>query len=367
MILSGSVGCLSSEVPLPKDETIAAEAARKGVSPELALPLAEGVTMQFVLIPSGHYAMGAPDEPVVDAAAFRLQGVLLLSLAVLAAGCLLASVIFVLVRSKRAGRRPQFSLRRLLVVSVLAGAFLLSLLGYLGTRQRFAEACEQAAAGQNRLKWTQPCERPSHEVVLSNPFYMGRFEVTQAEYAAVMGFNPSATKWPRRPVETVSWKDAVAFCEQLSARVGRNVRLPTEAEWEFACRAGTDTLFCSGDTETDLDAVAWYGFNSAILGRQQTHPVGTKAPNRWGLYDMHGNVEEWCWDWWGAYPSGQCVDPKGPATGEKKVVRGGGWNGLFPNLRSTARMLRLEPELRFHHIGFRVVLEADDPISSGEK
>ena len=144
------------------------------------------------------------------------------------------------------------------------------------------------------------------------PFYMGKFAVTQGHYQAVTGQNPSQFKGRDNPVETVSWNDAQAFCKKLTSKQIQAVRLPTEAEWEFACRAGTRTRYYSGDTEADLALVAWY---SAKNSKGTTHPVGQKEANTFGLYDMHGNVWQWCQDWYGEdyYGKSEAENPKGPA------------------------------------------------------
>jgi formylglycine-generating enzyme required for sulfatase activity len=164
-------------------------------------------------------------------------------------------------------------------------------------------------------------EGPQHEVAISKPFYLGLTEVTQAQYEAVMGTNPSQFKGPTNPVEMVTWNEAADFCRKLSAKTRKAVRLPTEAEWEYACRAGTKTRYSFGDADTDLGDYCWYHSNSGGT----THPVGQKKPNAWGLYDMHGNVMEWCADWYGNYPSGACTDPQGPASGTHRVKRGGSY------------------------------------------
>jgi formylglycine-generating enzyme required for sulfatase activity len=129
-------------------------------------------------------------------------------------------------------------------------------------------------------------EKPLHTVKITKGFYMGAFEVTQGQYQQVMGTNPSYFKGANLPVEQVSWDDAVEFCKKLSQKEGKTYRLPTEAEWEYACRAGTTTKFSFGDDESQLGEYAWYGKNSGM----KTHPVGKKKPNAWGLFDMHGNV-----------------------------------------------------------------------------
>jgi formylglycine-generating enzyme required for sulfatase activity len=180
-----------------------------------------------------------------------------------------------------------------------------------------------------------------HEVTLTKGFWMGKYEVTQAQWEQLMGNNPSNFKKAGKdaPVECVSWNDCQEFLKNLNARFenqGARIkkgkfRLPTEAEWEYACRAGTKTRFCSGDADSDLDAVAWFNKNAD----GGTHPVGQKKPNAWGIYDMHGNVMEWCQDWFGGdYSAGAAVDPNGPSLGDKRVLRGGCWTHGVGFLRS---------------------------------
>jgi formylglycine-generating enzyme required for sulfatase activity len=191
-------------------------------------------------------------------------------------------------------------------------------MGSTEEKSRSFEGCQSHEAAElvHRLS---SCEAPKHRVRITQPFYLGMFEVTQAEYERVMGTNPSRFKGDaRRPVEQVSWEDAAEFCRRLSSleakqSAGRSYRLPTEAEWEYACRAGTTTTWYSGDDEAGLKGVAWYGGGS----RGSTHPVGQKKPNAWGLYDMHGNVWEWCADWldenyYKHFADEVAVDPTGP-------------------------------------------------------
>ena len=208
-----------------------------------------------------------------------------------------------------------------------------------------------------------------HEVVISRPFLAGKHEVTQGLWKAVMGSNPS--RFDRCgedcPVEKVSWHDAVAFCNRLSEREGltpayrisgdnvtwdrsaRGYRLPTEAEWEYACRAGTATRFHTGDADSDLGRAGWYDENSG----GKTHPAGGKRPNAWGLHDMHGNVWEWCWDWYGDYPERTVTDPAGPSGGSYRVYRGGSWNYDARNCRSAFRR-GAPPGRRNDKFGFRL-------------
>jgi formylglycine-generating enzyme required for sulfatase activity len=171
-------------------------------------------------------------------------------------------------------------------------------------------------------------ERATTRVTISRGFWMGKHEVTQGQWEPVMGGNPSGFRdsGPGAPVENVTWEEAVEYCQRLAMReagasrlpAGYELRLPTEAEWEYACRAGGPGLRL---TSAALDEAAWYDANS----QGRTHPVGQKKPNAWGLHDMLGNVWEWCWDRYGAYPGGEAVDPAGPDVGRERVVRGGDW------------------------------------------
>jgi formylglycine-generating enzyme required for sulfatase activity len=153
---------------------------------------------------------------------------------------------------------------------------------------------------------------------------MGVYTVTQAEYEQVMGKNPSKFKGPQNPVDSMTWNDATEFCKKLSVKIGKTVCLPTEARWEYACRAGTTTRFSFGDDDAEFQGYMWCAANA-----QKTHPVGQKKPNAWGLYDMHGNAGEWCSDWYtDSYANAQNEDPQGPVSGADRVLRGGHW--FFP-------------------------------------
>ncbi len=197
-------------------------------------------------------------------------------------------------------------------------------------------------------------EYPSHRVEISKPFYIGIHEVTQELYERVMGENPSEFKGADRPVERVSWNDAVDFCRRLSEMTGENYRLPTEAEWELACRAGSETKYSWGDN-MDGD-YAWYDDNSG----SETHPAGQKHPNAWGLYDTSGNVWEWCQDWFDEnyFSRSPAQDPVGPSSGTSRVVRGGSWYNYAKNMRSSSRF-GFRPDKGNHYIGFRVVREVE--------
>jgi formylglycine-generating enzyme required for sulfatase activity len=191
-----------------------------------------------------------------------------------------------------------------------------------------------------------------HKVTLTKGFYMQTTEVTQGQWQEVMGYNPSGFKncGDNCPVENVSWDDAQEFIKKLNRKEkGAQYRLPTEAEWEYACRAGTETRYYTGDSEADLDRAGWYDDNSG----GKTHPVGRKKPNGFGLYDMHGNVWEWCSDWYGDYPSGSVTDPQGPLSGDYRVLRGGSWFNGGRSVRSAHRF-RLEPAARYDLYGLRL-------------
>jgi formylglycine-generating enzyme required for sulfatase activity len=197
-------------------------------------------------------------------------------------------------------------------------------------------------------------EGPQHRVRITKPFHLGVHEVTQAQYDRTMGTNPSHFKGPQHPVETVSWDDAGSFCAKLSAlskekAAGRVYRLPTEAEWEYACRADSTTPYSFGDDRDAMGDHAWFGDNASST----THPVGEKRPNGWGLYDMHGNVWEWCEDWFGEYTKSPVDDPVGLATGSARGIRGGCWLGAAKDCR-TADRLSHQPDSRYFFLGFRV-------------
>ena len=199
-------------------------------------------------------------------------------------------------------------------------------------------------------------ENPTHQVSLSRAFYLGKTEVTQAQWLAKMGSNPSYFQPPNytldtsRPVERVSWNDIAGF------NTATGLRLPSEAEWEYACRGNTTTAFHSmpgypNGTNDDslLGNIAWYLSNSG----NTTHAVAGKAPNAFGLYDMSGNVWEWCNDWYGSYAAGNATDPTGPSSGSARVLRGGDWTGNSLNCRSSNRD-NYDPDYRYANYGFRV-------------
>ncbi|MDR0562530.1 MAG: formylglycine-generating enzyme family protein [Spirochaetaceae bacterium] len=230
--------------------------------------------------------------------------------------------------------------------------------------------------GSPDAEWGRKDNETQHEVWVSG-FYIGKHEVTQEAYLAVIGTNPSHFRGANLPVESVSWFDAVAYCNARSEQEGRipayiidteavrwnlradGYRLPTEAEWEYACRAGTATPFSIGNniTTDQSNYNGRYPYNTMTKGvfRQTPLAIGSFPPNPWGLYDMHGNLWEWCWDWYGAYPLEPRTNLTGPASGADRVIRGGSWCSLGQNLRSANRGLKI-PSYRAFDLGFRLLL-----------
>ena len=208
-------------------------------------------------------------------------------------------------------------------------------------------------------------DETQHRVTLTRGFWMLETEVTQAMWQSVMGTSIRQqrdkvdTSWPLRgegsdyPMYFVSWEECRSFCEKLSEKLGLTVSLPTEAQWEYACRAGTTGAYAG-----DLGEMGWYWDNSG----GGTHPVGQKKPNAWGLYDMHGNVEEWCQDWYDYdyYTESPTSDPTGPSSGSCRVYRGGGWRNDAQYCRS-ARRSGVTPDSRYDGLGFRPVLASPAP------
>jgi formylglycine-generating enzyme required for sulfatase activity len=195
-----------------------------------------------------------------------------------------------------------------------------------------------------------------HTVTLTQGFHLGKHEVTQSQWEKVMGSNPSKYKGADRPVEQVSWTDVTSFCAKLTASersagrlpAGMTYQLPTEAQWEYVCRAGTKTAFSFGDGLTSAPA-------NISAGRGETTDVGKYPSNPWGFHDMHGNVHEWCSDWYGDYPAGAARDPVGPADGSSRVSRGGSWIHTA-NIARSANRFRRTPGRRFNYLGFRLSL-----------
>ena len=231
------------------------------------------------------------------------------------------------------------------MVKIPAGSFL------MGTEEtEVIRLCQEY-----KTDWFK-CEIPQHRVNLQE-FYLGQYPITQEQYQAIMGNNPSYFRNnPKNPVENVGWDDAQEFCQKLSEKTGKKYRLPSESEWEYACRAGTQTRYYFGDDEKVLGEYAWYGENS----ESKTHPVGQKKPNDWGLYDMSGNVCEWCEDGW--HDNYQKAPTDGTtwngdhAQNDYRVLRGGSWDSYPGGCRSPYRSIF---DYSFINYGFRVVSPQD--------
>ena len=197
-------------------------------------------------------------------------------------------------------------------------------------------------------------EKPAHQVTISRPFYMSRYEVTQGQWEKLMGNNHSCFKGRNNPVEQVSWEEAQVFIRKLNRKEGTSkYRLPTEAEWEYAARAGSQTRYHFGDNKENLREYDWYVDNS----EEKAHPVGLKKPNAWGLHDMAGNVWEWVEDCYERdyYSRSPGIDPPGPENGNLRVFRGGSWLGIPNNCRSAIRF-SFAPSFRYNFLGFRLAL-----------
>jgi len=215
----------------------------------------------------------------------------------------------------------------------------------------------------NSEEGRQDSESPQHSVTIA-PFHMGKFAVTQAQYQAIVGKNPSGFKGEKRPVEQVSWHDAITFCQKLSEKTGNLYRLPSEAEWEYACRAGTTTPFYFGETITpdlvNFNGNYTYGSASKGIYREQTIDVGSFPPNGFGLHDMHGNVWEWCEDHWHSNYEGAPTNGSAWTTGgdsNYRSLRGGSWD-YDPRYCRSAFRNSLRPVVRYDYVGFRVVCRA---------
>jgi formylglycine-generating enzyme required for sulfatase activity len=196
-----------------------------------------------------------------------------------------------------------------------------------------------------------------HKVVLTQGFWLGKCEVTQDQWRAVMGSNPSHFEGSGSlPVDSVIWDDCQGFISKLNERTGNTFRLPTESEWEYACRAGSSTVYCFGNDASGLDAYAWHGYTDGTPGNSddKTHEVGGKKPNAWGLCDVHGNVQELCQDWMGKYPADTVTDPKGVASGRGRVARGGSYTDSQWTCRAACRTENGAG--RFKMTGLRLVL-----------
>lgn len=311
----------------------------------LRLDIAPGVDMDLKLIPAGRFVMGTPkpvqpEQPAVPGVA--VMGVVV--------ALMLAILIKPVWQAIKGSRLPQITLRRfsLLILAMAVGVY-----GGVQCAREY-EALQRYERDLAAFEATDQSEKPAHEVEIAKPFYMGIHEVTQKQYEAVMGKNPSHFRGPDLPVENVSWHDAKDFVEKLSEMTGKRVRLPSEVEWEYACRAGSRMAYSSGSEEKDLTDIGWYRANSG--GR--THAVGSKPANFFGLHDMHGNVLEWTDDLFtrGYEPDALKRTRLEELKLNQRVLRGGSWFMRADAARSAARS-GAEATMRLEYFGFRVVVE----------
>ncbi len=325
-------------------ESTASYAARVNLSPTKSIDLGGGVTLDLVLIPAGKFVMGTPE--LVEPAVTVLGSQILLAIGV---ALTLAFASMPVVR-KLQRKKAAFSLRWLMLFTAALG---LTAGGggrwHLAVQELARYEAEKAVYERNRDYYAR-----THPVTLTRPFYMGKYTVTQAQYQALIGSNPSVFIGAQLPVEDVSWGEANAFSKKFNERLWDKTleaHLPTDAQWEYACRAGTTTTYYSGNQESDLDAVAWYYANS----KSTTHLVGTKKANAFGLYDMHGNVWQWCEDAYTEdYEKLGVTDPIN-VQGSGRLLRGGSWLDNALACRSSFRN-RSNPSNRYYSIGFRVVV-----------
>jgi formylglycine-generating enzyme required for sulfatase activity len=347
----------ASEYPLWKPgESIEGYAKRAGLPPADHLDLGNGVRVELVLVPAGDFIMGAaPPEAVKEEA---WSGVLMLSLGLLG----LVILFFPVAARAQVKRRLQYSLGRFVLMIIALGVATMG-----GTQLWLARAeQERFQAELARYNASNVAEKPAHLVRILQPFYMSRSEITEGQFHKALGFirdsgsedislqvNPA----PLLPVRYVSWKDAQVFCgrlRELDARRQRTVRLPFEAEWEFACRAGATGNYSPGDSPTELSKAGWHAGNSGNTVR----PVGLKLPNAFGLYDLHGNLWEWCEDSFLSYTEAPAAAPPKVRvwSGRSRVIRGGCFVAGPEYARCSSR-LGQDPALRSDRIGIRIVVE----------
>jgi formylglycine-generating enzyme required for sulfatase activity len=329
---------------------------------EKKLDLGNGVQMELVLIPAGRFVMGTaePVEPDWKKLKWTIQkGQGILALGVLIVLILLFPALW---RSIRKRVWPQVTLGRFMLLFLSLSVAIMGGTGWWeGDRAlTMAQGAFEAAKARYAEAWDG--EKPAHPVVISKPFYMGKYEVTQEEWRQVMNNNPSFFKGSRLPVDQVSWENTQVFFEKVKVLTGQEVRLPSEAEWEHACRAGTVSRFHSGEGDKDLGQVGWYDGNSG----KKTHVVGEKSPNGFGLYDMSGNVVEWCQGWFGGFSAEGQVDPVGQPTGSARVFRGGGWNFSARFCRSACRRWG-RPGGHWDSRGFRLLAVQPNGVSQAGK
>jgi formylglycine-generating enzyme required for sulfatase activity len=333
-------------------ETVEQYSRRAGLEQNKTLDLGNGIKMELVLIPAGKFVMGTEKPTPVDERMFATRIWIGQFTFASSGGVLLVLLGTIVIQAIRKRRRPQYSLARLLVLTLVAGVALLGGLHWHFSAKALPEARAEYQRAAVRFKDAADWEKPAHQVTLTKPYYLGKLEVTEEQYLQIMSTKPFRPETPDLPTRYRSWNDAVEFCKKVSEKTRWAIRLPTEAEWEHACRAGTRTTHYTGDAAADLDRTAW--LDEGIGGT--THPVGTKVPNAWGLHDMYGNVEEWVWDVNGPYKPEPATDPQGPEKGPRRVYRGGSWFNPPWACRSACRASNV-PDSDDGYTGFRVAAD----------
>ena len=324
--------------PLWNGEPIPEYAKKVGLEPTRTLDLGNGAKMELVLIPAGRFRMGCSAPPYLHT--LQVYGIV----AIVSAGILAGMVFAILARAWRPGRRVQFSLRTLLLCMLTAAVVLLGLVGIWDSWPRYNEARQHF----------DESEGPEHEVTISRPFYMSACEVTWEEFDAVMGGTSVSSADRRLPLQGVTWNEGQQFFRKLGDRIGMNARFPSEAEWEYACRAGTENALDPGNGPDLLVDVAWFSKNS----KGEAHEVGAKRPNAWGLYDMRGNVEEFCEESsFRQYTAGDVVDPMGDRSGNMRICRGGSFGSGAFGCRASGRWLWTDINDRTLNVGLRMVVD----------
>ena len=354
IILAATASAAEAPYPLwDTVESVADYAKKVNLPPAKTLDLGNGVKLELVLIPAGTFMMGTPEPIPIDEDAFMMRVVIGQAILAISSSVMLVLLATVIIRAVRKYQRPKFSLARLLAMTMVTGIAVGGALHWQLSVRQLGQAKIENKAAKARLFLAYESETPAHPVTITKPFYLGKYAVTQEQFQAVTSSNPSHFKGMDNPVEMVSWYEAQAFCENVTKQTKENLCLPTEAEWEYACRAGTTSMYYSGDADKDLDRVAWSLVNSG----RTTHPIGQKQPNAFGLYDMHGNVWQWCRDLWDEYyyMKSPAENPQGPSQGGNRVFRGGSWGDSSAACRSASRCWTA-PGSRIYLVGFRVAL-----------
>jgi len=345
--LSGGAADAPRAFPLwDGKETVESYAARVAMPATKSIDLGGGVKLDLVLIPAGQFIMGSAEPAKPSATETEAIGLIVFG------GSMAAFLALVLLIKCAKQKKFSFSLRWLLLMTISIGLC-------VGGIARRSLALKEAARYEGELaefKNLPSNEKPAHLVTIAEPFYMGKCTVTEIQCIWVIGYSLDAMKGDQFPAVGILWDEATEFCKKLNGKLNDKafeVRLPTEAQWEYACRAGTRTRFYSGENESDLDAVGWHRANSGGT----RHPVGQKKPNSFGLYDMHGNVWEWCQDLLndGSYSGTPSEAPDPPSYYAKHVLRGGDCINEAIDCRSARRAGRYFDD-RVSNGGFRVVL-----------